>query len=83
MVSAIDLEARKKAAELMRKIFMNIVSEIEREGRPVLVLPKRTLSNTIYDYKTSSSCLALRHRREASWMSMKQGSSCKRFLWPR
>ncbi|ACL11544.1 Type 2 DNA topoisomerase VI subunit A [Desulfurococcus amylolyticus 1221n] len=51
MVSAIDLEARKKAAELMRKIFMNIVSEIEREGRPVLVLPKRTLSNTIYDYK--------------------------------
>ncbi|MEL9908973.1 MAG: DNA topoisomerase IV subunit A [Desulfurococcus sp.] len=51
MVSAIDLEARKKAAELMRKIFMNIVSEIEREGRPVLVMPKRTLSNTIYDYK--------------------------------
>lgn len=51
MVSAIDLEARKKAAELMRKIFMNIASEIEREGRPVLVMPRRTLSNTIYDYK--------------------------------
>ncbi|ADV65500.1 DNA topoisomerase IV subunit A [Desulfurococcus mucosus] len=51
MVSAVDLEARRKAAELMRKMFSGVAEEIQREGRPVFVMPKRTLSNTIYDYK--------------------------------
>jgi len=51
MASTIDVEARKRAAELMSKVFSKIVEEIEREERPVLVMPKRTLSNTIYDYK--------------------------------
>jgi DNA topoisomerase-6 subunit A len=49
--SKIDLEARSKAKELIKKSFEALANSIVSEERPLLVIPKRTLSNTIYDYK--------------------------------
>ncbi|MCY0868767.1 MAG: DNA topoisomerase IV subunit A [Desulfurococcus sp.] len=51
MVSKTDVEARRKAAELIRESLLRIAREIEEEKPPALIMPKRTLSNTIYDYK--------------------------------
>lgn len=44
-----DLLARGKALELIRNSMKNIVNQINKEERPLLIIPKRTLSNTIYD----------------------------------
>ncbi len=51
MVQDVDVAARMKAAEVIRKRFLEIVEQMERGERPVLIMPKRTLSNTIYDAK--------------------------------
>ncbi|MEM4436770.1 MAG: DNA topoisomerase VI, partial [Thermosphaera sp.] len=51
MVTKADVEARKRASELMKKRFVEISQLILKGERPVLVMPKRTLSNTIYDYR--------------------------------
>ncbi len=50
-VSKRDIEARKRGVELFRKKFGLLVKRILDGRSPVLVLPKRTLSNTIYDEK--------------------------------
>ncbi len=47
--SKIDLEARRKAGEILRKSFMKIIDDILRNREPEMLIPKRTLSNTIYD----------------------------------
>jgi len=51
MVTKADLRARARASELMKKRFLEISQLIVKGERPVLVMPKRTLSNTIYDHK--------------------------------
>lgn len=44
-----DMEARKKALQVFRERFREIFEQIKRSENPTLMLPKRTLSNTIYD----------------------------------
>lgn len=48
-MSKIDREARKKAAQILREAFLKVVEQINSGEPPVLEIPKRTLSNTIYD----------------------------------
>jgi DNA topoisomerase-6 subunit A len=48
-VSKIDKEKRKQAAELLRSHYIKLIEQIKRGEPPVLEMPKRTLSNTIYD----------------------------------
>ncbi|MCI4455524.1 MAG: DNA topoisomerase IV subunit A [Sulfolobus sp.] len=48
-VSKIDKEKRKQAAELLRSHYIKLIEQIKRGEPPVLEIPKRTLSNTIYD----------------------------------
>jgi len=50
-ISKVDLEARRKAAETLRKRFLEIYETIMRNEEPKMVITKRTLSNTIYDEK--------------------------------
>ena len=47
--SKIDLEARKKVSSLFREKFVNIVDSLFKNVEPEMLIPKRTLSNTIYD----------------------------------
>ncbi|NOZ89407.1 MAG: DNA topoisomerase IV subunit A [Crenarchaeota archaeon] len=44
-----DKEARKRALEVFRQRFREVLEQIRRGENPFLMLPKRTLSNTIYD----------------------------------
>jgi len=48
-MSKVDLEARKRAGEVLRKSFIKIIDDILRNKEPEMLIPKRTLSNTIYD----------------------------------
>ncbi|MCQ4366031.1 MAG: DNA topoisomerase IV subunit A [Sulfolobales archaeon] len=48
-VSKIDKEKRKQAAESLRSHYIKLIEQVKREEPPVLEIPKRTLSNTIYD----------------------------------
>jgi DNA topoisomerase-6 subunit A len=50
-VSKVDLEARKRALETIKKKFLDIYDAIMINEEPKMVIPKRTLSNTIYDEK--------------------------------
>ncbi|MGC9072092.1 MAG: DNA topoisomerase IV subunit A [Acidilobus sp.] len=45
----IDMEARKRGADVINKAFLNLLLEIEKGGDPKLVIPKRTLANTVFD----------------------------------
>ena len=47
--SKVDREARKKAAQILREAFLKVIEQINSGEPPVLEIPKRTLSNTIYD----------------------------------
>lgn len=51
MMSQVDLQARNKAIDIIRDSINELIEQINRGERPVLVIPKRTLSNTIYDLK--------------------------------
>ncbi len=44
-----DLEARKRALEIFKERFKTILDQILRGENPSIIIPKRTLSNTIYD----------------------------------
>ncbi len=46
-----DIEARKKALQVFRERFKEILEQIKRGENPTIMLPKRTLANTIYDEK--------------------------------
>ena len=48
-VSGVDKKARERGIEVFRKKFLRIAKRILEGRPPVLVIPKRTLSNTIYD----------------------------------
>jgi len=45
----IDLTARKKALKIMWSKFADLIKKIAEGQEPLLEIPKRTLSNTIYD----------------------------------
>ena len=47
----IDLTARKKALKIMWFKFADLIKKIAKGQEPLLEIPKRTLSNTIYDEK--------------------------------
>lgn len=47
--SKVDREARKKAAQVLKEAFLKVIGQINSGEPPVLEIPKRTLSNTIYD----------------------------------
>ena len=47
--SKVDREARKKAAQVLREAFLKVIEQINSGEPPVLEIPKRTLSNTVYD----------------------------------
>ncbi|ABM80809.1 DNA topoisomerase IV subunit A [Hyperthermus butylicus] len=50
-VDVVDIEARKKALAVFREKFKEILEQVMRGENPTIMLPKRTLSNTIYDEK--------------------------------
>lgn len=49
MTSQVDIETRKRATKLMSEAFAQLIDSIIKGEKPILVMPKRTLSNTIYD----------------------------------
>lgn len=49
LIDKVDLEARRKAAQIIREKFLKMLEDLEREVPPKLIIPKRTLSNTIFD----------------------------------
>ncbi len=50
-IDKVDVEARKKAIKAFREKFKELLAQLQRGDNPTLLLPKRTLSNTIYDEK--------------------------------
>jgi len=50
-VDVADKKARIRALQTFRERFREILDQIKRGENPTLTLPKRTLSNTIYDVK--------------------------------
>ena len=51
LTSKVDKEARKKAAEILRQAFLKVIEQLDSSKELVMEIPKRTLSNTIYDEK--------------------------------
>ncbi|BCU68360.1 DNA topoisomerase VI subunit A [Sulfolobales archaeon HS-7] len=47
--SKVDKEARQRASRALRDKFLEVLRQIENNEPPVLVIPKRTLANTVYD----------------------------------
>jgi len=45
----VDLEARRRAAVILRERFLKVLDDIIRGRPPKLEIPKRTLANTIFD----------------------------------
>lgn len=76
MSSRIDVEARKRAAIYIRQKFSELAESITKGEKPVLVLPKRTLSNTIYDEKNKLLLLG----PEAQRRSFADVNEAKKFM---
>lgn len=49
LISSVDRRARDKAVSVMVEKFRELVKQIIKGESPTIILPKRTLSNTIYD----------------------------------
>lgn len=49
--SSVDSEVRRKCIKVFQEKFAKLIKNILEEKTPTLVIPKRTLSNTIYDEK--------------------------------
>lgn len=49
LISSVDRRARDKAVNVIIDKFKELVNQIKRGESPTIILPKRTLSNTIYD----------------------------------
>ncbi|MFP3265218.1 MAG: DNA topoisomerase IV subunit A [Acidilobus sp.] len=45
----VDIEARRRGAEVIYKTFTQLLEQMERGHDPKLVIPKRTLANTVFD----------------------------------
>ncbi|WFO75752.1 DNA topoisomerase IV subunit A [Desulfurococcaceae archaeon MEX13E-LK6-19] len=48
-VSKVDLEVRRRGIKIFQEKFKELIQKIIKEKSPSLIIPKRTLSNTIYD----------------------------------
>ena len=48
-VDHVDVEARLKAARILHEKFKKVLEDIKKGRPPKLLIPKRTLSNTIFD----------------------------------
>ncbi|MEM1685118.1 MAG: DNA topoisomerase IV subunit A [Acidilobaceae archaeon] len=48
-IDKVDVDARRRAANIMRESILPILRDISKLKPPKLVIPKRTLSNTIFD----------------------------------
>ena len=51
MSSKVDMKARRRAALIIHKTFKKILSQLDSGQPPHMIIPKRTLANTIYDSK--------------------------------
>ncbi len=51
VLSSVDIKARKRALEIFWNRFSKLIEKVVQEEEPILEIPKRTLSNTIYDEK--------------------------------
>jgi DNA topoisomerase-6 subunit A len=49
--SKVDKEARQRAAEILKKKFLSLIDQINKGEPLVMEIPKRTLTNTVYDEK--------------------------------
>ncbi len=49
LMSSVDIKARQMAANKLRESFEKVIEAIMKGDEPILIIPKRTLSNTIYD----------------------------------
>jgi DNA topoisomerase-6 subunit A len=49
LTSSVDVRVRRKALEVLRYRFKELVNQILAGENPTIVIPKRTLSNTVYD----------------------------------
>ncbi len=49
--SKVDKEARQRAAEILKKRFLTLIDQINKGEPLVMEIPKRTLTNTVYDEK--------------------------------
>jgi DNA topoisomerase-6 subunit A len=49
VVDSIDVEARRRAASILRDVMLRVLDDVIKGRPPKLVIPKRTLSNTIFD----------------------------------
>ncbi|AWR95033.1 DNA topoisomerase IV subunit A [Acidianus brierleyi] len=49
--SKVDKEARQRAAEVLKKRFLSLIEQINKGEPLVMEIPKRTLTNTVYDEK--------------------------------
>jgi DNA topoisomerase-6 subunit A len=49
LTSSVDVRVRRKALEVLRDRFKELVNQILAGENPTIVIPKRTLSNTVYD----------------------------------
>ncbi|AWR97822.1 DNA topoisomerase IV subunit A [Acidianus sulfidivorans JP7] len=50
-ISKVDKEARQRAAEILKNKFLTLLDQINKGEPLVLEIPKRALTNTIYDEK--------------------------------
>ncbi len=50
-ISSVDKYARQRSLEILRKKIASVAKRILEGKKPVLIMPKRVLSNTIYDMK--------------------------------
>jgi len=51
-MSSVDVKARINAMHVLKEKFKAVVEQIQRGEKPTLIMPKRVLSNTIYDEKS-------------------------------
>ncbi len=49
LISSVDIKAREIAVNKFKRSFEKVIEAIMKGEEPVLIIPKRTLSNTVYD----------------------------------
>jgi len=65
-ISGIDKKVRERGIEIFKKKFQRLAKRILEGRPPTFIIPKRTLSNTIYDERRRLLLLARRCFGEAS-----------------
>ncbi|MEM4488053.1 MAG: DNA topoisomerase IV subunit A [Desulfurococcaceae archaeon] len=76
MPSQVDTLARNKALGLIKDSMRDVLNQINRGEKPLLVIPKRTLTNTIYDLKNKMLLLG----PETQHRSFADANEAKKFM---